>query len=158
MHNIFDTIDNLQENGVCHYIDILPMKVSGNDYFALEEYLLENCLHDFASRISDIMIKLIHYYPAQIYLTEFGVETDAKYATLIGKDLRSMPLSELAKIISYIVLHDISSVQIVLGNAPYTLVSINGHFSVDIYNASVECLNLMGMLAQQEGLFIKLAE
>lgn len=158
MHNIFNIINHLQENSVCHYIDVLPKRIMGDEFFALEEHLLETCLHDFANSISAIVIKLIHYYPAKIYLTEIDVDTECKYETLIGTDLRSLPLPELSEVISYVILHDISSVQIVLGNESFVIMSINGHFSVDIYNASTECLALLKMLTQQEGLFLKLAE
>ena len=158
MHHIFSVINDLQENSECHYIDVLPKRMIGDAFFALEEYLLETCLHDFANRISGIVIKLIHYYPAQIYLTELNVDAEFKYAARVGEDLRSIPLPELSDMISHVILHDISSVQVVLGNDPYTIISINGHFSVDIYNASDECLALLNMLTQQAGLFLKLAE
>lgn len=157
MHNIFSVINDLQENSACHYIDVLPKRIAGDDFFALEEYLLETCLHDFAKSISGIVIKLIHYYPAQIYLTELDADVEFEYAARVGEDLRSIPLPELSEIITHVILRDISSVQIALGNEPYTIISINGHFSVDIYNASDECLDLLKMLTQQEGLFLKLA-
>lgn len=157
MHNIFSVINDLQENSACHYIDVLPKRIAGDDFFALEEYLLETCLHDFAKSISGIVIKLIHYYPAQIYLTELDADVEFEYAARVGEDLRSIPLTELSEIITHVILRDISSVQIALGNEPYTIISINGHFSVDIYNASDECLDLLKMLTQQEGLFLKLA-
>ena len=158
MHNIFHIINHLQENSVCHYIDVLPKRIAGDEFFALEEHLLETCLHDFANSISAIVIKLIHYYPAQIYLTELNADTECKYERLIGTDLRSIPLPELSDVISHVILHDVSSVQVVLGSEPYAVMSINGHFSVDIYNASTECLKLLKMLTQQEGLFLNLAE
>lgn len=158
MHNIFSVINDLQENSDCHYIDVLPERIAGDDFFALEEYLLETCLHDFANSISGIVIKLIHYYPAQIYLTELDDDVEFEYAARVGEDLRSIPLPELSEIITHVILHDISSVQVVLGNEPYTIISINGHFSVDIYNASDECLELLKMLTQQEGFFLKLAK
>lgn len=157
MHNIFSVINDLQENSDCHYIDVLPKRIAGDDFFALEEYLLETCLHDFAKSISGIVIKLIHYYPAQIYLTELDADVEFEYAARVGEDLRSIPLPELSEIITHVIQHDISSVQLVLGNEPYTIISINGHFSVDIYNASDECLDLLKMLTQQERLFLKLA-
>ena len=157
MHNIFSVINDLQENSACHYIDVLPKRIAGDDFFALEEYLLETCLHDFAKSISGIVIKLIHYYPAQIYLTELDADVEFEYAARVGEDLRSIPLTELSEIITHVILRDISSVQIALGNEPYTIISINGHFSVDIYNASDECLDILKMLTQQEGLFLKLA-
>lgn len=157
MHSIFSVTNDLQENSACHYIDVLPKRIAGDDFFALEEYLLETCLHDFAKSISGIVIKLIHYYPAQIYLTELDADVEFEYAARVGEDLRSIPLPELSEIITHVILRDISSVQIALGNEPYTIISINGHFSVDIYNASDECLDLLKMLTQQEGLFLKLA-
>ena len=157
MHSIFSVINDLQENSACHYIDVLPKRIAGDDFFALEEYLLETCLHDFAKSISGIVIKLIHYYPAQIYLTELDADVEFEYAARVGEDLRSIPLPELSEIITHVILRDISSVQIALGNEPYTIISINGHFSVDIYNASDECLDLLKMLTQQEGLFLTLA-
>ena len=118
---------------------------------------MKTCLHDFAKSISGIVIKLIHYYPAQIYLTELDADVEFEYAARVGEDLRSIPLPELSEIITHVIQHDISSVQLVLGNEPYTIISINGHFSVDIYNASDECLDLLKMLTQQERLFLKLA-
>lgn len=158
MHSIFSVINDLQENSDCHYIDVLPKRIVGDEFFTLEEYLLETGLHDFANSISGIVIKLIHYYPAQIYLTELDADVAFEYAARVGEDLRSISLPELSEIITHVILHDISSVQVVLGNEPYTIISINGHFSVDIYNATGECLELLKMLTQQEGLFLNLAE
>ncbi|SHH27039.1 hypothetical protein [Tepidibacter thalassicus] len=40
----------------------------------MEEYLLVNCLDDFSQKICRIIIKLITYYDAEIYLTEFPEE------------------------------------------------------------------------------------
>lgn len=92
MQNIFEIINDLQENSNCHYIDVLPRKIAGEEFFTLEEYLLNTCLHDFANSISAIIIKLIHYYPAQIYLTETG-GAEFKYDAYVGKDLRGISLS-----------------------------------------------------------------
>lgn len=153
-------IDNLQSNSKCHFIDYLPVKMEEATYFEIEEYFLETYLHDFSERITRIVIKLIGYYPSKIYLTEFPEESTDKFKNIypVGENMRNKPLFELAKVITHIIQSDLSSVQIILGSNSYSVISINGGFSVDIYNATDEQLQLLEMLVMQESLFLKQAE
>ena len=102
-------------------------------------------------------MKILGYYPAQIYLTEFPDQSDNNFMSLypVGKDIRNIPLTELDKIISYVIINDVSSVQILFGDAEKSLISINGGFSIDIYNISEKELKLFNILIEQENLFLR---
>lgn len=150
-------IDQLQENHDCYFIDFLPIRMDSARYFEIENFFLESYLKQFAEQIVRIVVKIIGYYPAQICLTEFSDETTDKFKYLypVGEDIRNKPISELASIIAHVITNDISSVQILLGNEHHSLISINGGFSVNIYNATEEQLKLFTVLVEQENLFLK---
>ena len=61
----------------------------------------------------------------------------------------------MAKIISYVIINDVSSVEIILGENEKSLISVNGGFSIDIYNISEERLKLFNTLIEQENLFLR---
>lgn len=61
----------------------------------------------------------------------------------------------MAKIISYVIINDVSSVEIILGDNEKSLISIKGGFSIDIYNISEERLKLFNTLIEQENLFLR---
>lgn len=109
-------------------------------------------------KISKIVIILISYYDAEIYLTEFPDRDETiRYSELYGQDIRRLPLQYIDNVISYIIKNDISSVQIYFRDTPF-LVSVNGGFSVDIYGAKGKELNLISQLATQENLYLKQEE
>lgn len=155
--NMLTLIDRLQENHDCYFIDFLPEKMNGAQYLEIEEFFLNNYLKDFSEKIVRIIVKIIGYYPAKIFLTEFPDEyTDNfKYLYPVGRDISNKPIAELAEIITHIITNDISSVQVILGDTHNSLISVNGGFSVDIYNASEEQLKLFTALIEQENLFLR---
>ena len=61
----------------------------------------------------------------------------------------------MAKIISYVIINDVSSVEIILGENEKSLISVKGGFSIDIYNISEERLKLFNTLIEQENLFLR---
>ena len=61
----------------------------------------------------------------------------------------------MAKIISYVIINDVSSVNIILGENEKSLISVKGGFSIDIYNISEERLKLFNTLIEQENLFLR---
>ena len=150
-------IDKLQENNDCYYVDFLPEKMNNPRYFEIEEFFLKTYLKDFSEKIIRIIIKIIGYYNAEIFLTEFPEESSDtfKYLYPIEKNLRNRSIEELAKIINHVIIKDISSVQILLVDNHNSLISVNGGFSVDIYNPSGEQLKLFKALVEQENLFLK---
>lgn len=145
-------IEELQESNNCYIIDYLPTTMLGKQYFEIEKFFLKNYIHEFSKKIVNIVIKLIGYYDASIYLTE-SYKIQSLYP--IEKNIRNKSLFEIAKIISHIIEEDISSVQIVFGTSPYALISIGGGFSVSIYNANEEQLQLLDALVTQENLFLR---
>lgn len=157
---MFTLIDQLQETTDCYYIDFLPKKMNGSNYFEIEEFFYNTYIEDFSKKIVRIIVKILGYYPAQIYLTEFPDQSDNNFISLypVGEDIRNIPLTELDKLISHVIINDISSVQIIFGDAEKSLISINGGFSIDIYNISEKELKLFNILIEQENLFLRKQE
>lgn len=153
-------IDQLQETTDCYYIDFLPQKMKSSNYFEIEEFFYNTYIKDFSEKIVRIIVKILGYYPAQICLTEFPDKSDDDFKSLypVGEDIRNKPLTELAKIISHVITNDVASIQIVLGDTKKSLISVNGGFSVDIYNMSEENLKLFNTLIEQENLFLRKQE
>ncbi len=157
MEKILEFIEILQSSESYYYIDCLPEKISSDRYFELEEYLMINYLDDFSQKICRIIMKMITYYDAEIYLTEFPEEKSRfKFYEYEYKNIRSKSLQEIHKIISYIIKNDISSAQIIFPEKNI-LVSIDGGFSVTIYGKNDEVLKLVEKLVKQENLFLKFA-
>ena len=118
---------------------------------------LRHLYQRFFKKIVRIIVKILGYYPAQIYLTEFPDKIDNNFKSLypVEEDIRNKPLKELAKIISYVIINDVSSVEIILGENEKSLISVKGGFSIDIYNISEERLKLFNTLIEQENLFLR---
>lgn len=150
-------IDWLLDNTDCYYIDFLPETMISSDYFEIEEFFYDTYIKDFSKKIVRIIVKILGYYPAQIYLTEFPDKIDNNFKSLypVEEDIRNKPLKELAKIISYVIINDVSSVNIILGENEKSLISVKGGFSIDIYNISEERLKLFNTLIEQENLFLR---
>lgn len=149
----FAQIDELLESNNCYLIDILPLKING-DYSKLESYLLENDLKGFAKKISGIIIKLMHYFKPEIYKLAL-----LEGESTISDNYANKDLIELATII----IDTIESgknfwMQIIFSGENTFLISLNGQFSVEVYNASSSDLDLISILVKQEGLFIRVAE
>ena len=64
---MFTLIDRLQEATDCYYIDFLPKKMNGSNYFEIEEFFYRTYIKDFSKKIVRIIVKILGYYPAQIY-------------------------------------------------------------------------------------------
>lgn len=151
---MYKIIEQLQTKENIYCIDFLPYLIQDEQYFELEEYFLETYIEDFSKKISNIILKLIHYYSAQIYLTEVSENYNGKYVEFIGEDIREKSLFQISDVIHYVITKDFSSVQVLLEDASF-LISVNGEFSVDIYNPSKENIKLIEVLVQQEGLFLR---
>lgn len=156
--DVLKIVDNLQKNNEYNYIDFLPVKMESPRYFRLEEYLLQNYVYDYAKKISNIIIKLIHYYPARIYISKEINSDDDFYRGLTNKNLRNKPLLRIEQIISHVIVNNNSTVQIIFDTINVFVICINGHFSVDIFNATNEQIELIEMLVTQEQLYLKNTE
>lgn len=155
MNKTLKKIDELQTEIAPYYIDFLPKRVESTRYFDLEEYLLEKYLSDFSAKISKIIIELITYYNAEIFLTEFpDTQENIPYKELCYKNIRNMSLTQIDEIIRFVIEKDLSSVQVYFTNYQF-VISINGEFSVDIYGAEKEQLSLISQLVNQENLYLK---
>ena len=75
-------IDWLLDNTDCYYIDFLPETMVSSDYFEIEEFFYDTYIKDFSKKIVRIIVKILGYYPAQIYLTEFPDKIDNNFKSL----------------------------------------------------------------------------
>lgn len=151
--DIIEKMDCLVENSSSMLIDFLPRKMISEGYFKLEEYFLENYLHDFAKKISTIIIKLINYYPSEIYKVRF-IDDEI----IVSEDYALKEICEIINIINSTIFKEdntSSNLQIILNGEDTFLIRIDCEFSVNLYNASKDDLELISMLVMQEGLFIR---
>lgn len=139
-------------------IDLFPEPIHHDKFDELEEYFLENYLQEFAEKISRIIIKLIHYYDAFIYLTEFPIAMPkTKYHSMTFQDLRSLPLTQIVEIIQFVVTQGKTSLGLLFPDMPF-FIEVRGldEFSVSVYGlqqGNKEFCTLK-MLVEQEGLFL----
>lgn len=159
MMSIYEIINKLIDEPNSKIIDFLPKRIESENYFRLEQYYLSTYLDIFASKIANVVIKLIHYYESHIYLTETPKTLPEKWNNITGKDLVTYPLEELQEIIEYVIKNDISSLHFLLyeDNTPFIL-SVNGEFSVDLHGTQIKDIELIELLVHQEGLFLRSIE
>lgn len=147
----FELIDKLQVESECYYVDFLPKKMKSRDYFRLEEYLLETYIDIYAKKIADIALKLLCYYSGMFFLTDTNDDLPPE-----GEDLSDKPFAEIVDIITSVIKNDYSSVQLLFTEKSFVM-SINGGFSVNFYNPCKDDLDLIVLLVQQKGLFLRKA-
>lgn len=155
MSNAFSLIDKLQENEKCFSVDLFPQPIVSEEFYTLESFFLTYYLTDFSARISRIILKLIHYYEAEIYLTEFSEDSlEHEYSNWAGENLRKKPLEDLERVIRFVIEKDQSSVQVLFRKENF-VVSINGEFSVSIFGLKDDQHPLISSLVTQENLFLR---
>ncbi len=154
--SIYKTINKLLDETNGMIIDFLPKRIESENYFQLEPYYLSTYIDTFASKIINIIIKLIHNYEAHIYITETPKALPEKWNHITGKDLSAYSLEEIQELIEYVIKNDISSLHFLLyeNNTPFML-SINGEFSVDLHGTQKKDIEFIELLVHQEGLFLR---
>ena len=148
-------IDYLQQNTMCYCVDYMPERVENENFYEFEQYYLKRRINDFSEKIIDFVLKSIQYFTTKIFVTD-ALEVEGEIIEP-GVDIRNMSLEKLEKVISKIIINDKSSMQILIKEDEYSLVSVNGEFSVDIYNPTPKVFNICDKLISQEGLFIRKA-
>lgn len=133
--------------------------MEGNQFFALEEYLLETYLDEYAAKVSNLVNRLIHYFSSQIYIIDPSKIDDIFYTPYLGKDIRQESLAIIDNIIKHTIINDVSSLQVLIHNQDqYSLICINGEFSVDLYSGDEELIELVKTLVNHENLYLRRAE
>lgn len=150
-------LDEFQNDNVhSYYIDFLPQKIENKQYKEIKEFYIENYLECYADKLINILIKLTVFFDLKMYLTEFPQELDTEiskeYSKLVGSDICSFKIEEWTKIIKFVILEDISSVQILSIN-PRFLISIYGNFFNEFCRIPDSKKKLMKTIVEQEGLF-----
>lgn len=151
---MYELIDSLQESEDYYYIDYIPYTTDDSEYLELEEYFIKTYLESFSKKISRIMLKLIYYYPCEIYLTEPLGKIPEDFNVLFNTNIRKNTPDRLSYVIRQIISNDFSSIDI-LFTEPVFLITIEGEFAVTIYNVPDKSVQLLNQLVQQEGLFLK---
>ena len=153
---MYEIINLLQETEDYYFVDYIPYRVDAANFLELEEYFEENYLPLFAEKVARIILKMIYYYPCEVYLTKPTKKAPEKMDLIFDANIRNYSPEKLAEIIRQVILTDFSTLQI-LFTTPQFLVSVCGEFSVTIYGASgkKEAVNLLQQLILQEGLFLK---
>ena len=152
---MYEIIDLLQKMENYYFIDYIPYKIDNPDFLELEEYFEKEYLPLFAEKVARIVLKMIYYYPCEVYLTEPTQKVSKEKDMAFDTNIRHYLPDKLNEIIKQVIMTDFSSLQI-LFSAPQFLISICGEFSVTIYGAEkeTEVVNLLQQLVSQEGLFL----
>jgi hypothetical protein len=151
---MYEMIDLFQDSDDYYYIDFIPYEANDVTFLELEEYFERTYLRSFAKKITRIALKMIYRYPCEIIFTESVIPVKLKYEMPFYEDIRNSTPDKLAYFINKIITKDFSSMQI-LFSEPQFLFSIQGGFSIALYQPTDEVLQILKMLIGQEGLFLK---
>lgn len=152
---MYETIEALQALEESYFIDFIPYDIADSKFLELELFFEDTYLSQFSEKLARIALKLIYYYPCEIYLTEAVIPSSVeKFDFPFDVNIRDHTPNNLSYVIQQIVSKDFSSVQI-LFTAPQFLISFYGGFSNSIYQPSDESLQILKRLVAQEGLFLK---
>lgn len=129
------------------------------EFYELEDYLLENYLGIFASKIVMIILKLICLYTAYIEIT--GVYKK-NHTVLLGieedTDIRDKGLKKIEQIIKGVIMEEgMGNVNVYFSEFD-SLISIGCQFSVSVHTDEPEFLLSVRELVKMEGLSIWMVE
>lgn len=158
MNNKENIQDNTSYDNVHnYYIDFIPKKIENRQYKEIKQFFLNNYLDNYAEKIISILMKLTVYFNLSMFLTEFPLELDSQeskeYSQLVGTDLYSLTIEEWTRIVNFVILEDISSLQI-LSKQPRFLISINGKFSNELCRIPENKVELIKEIVETEGLYL----
>lgn len=152
-----ETIDLLQESREYYFVDYIPFDIKNPKYLELEEFFVNSYLDDFAEKIVRISLKLIYFYPCEVYLTEPAGDMSGEFDIPFDTNIRNFSPEQISYAIKQIITRDFSSVQI-LFTEPSFLISIDGEFAVTVYCPPNSAVDLLNQLVGQEGLYLKKGE
>jgi hypothetical protein len=158
MNEKLNTRENILKDYVNnYYIDFIPKKIINKQYAEMKQFFLENYLESYADKIISILMKLTVYFNLKMYLTDFPLELHSmkskEYAKLVGADLYSLKIEEWSEIVKFVILEDISTIQI-LSNNPRFLISINGKFSNELCYIPKDNAEFIKKIVEIEGLYL----
>jgi len=158
INEAFELVDSISTDEG-YAIDLFPEPIYHDGFYELEDYFLETFLQEFADKISRIVIKMIHYYDAIIYITEFPEDAPrTEYHTMTDQDLRSLPLQQIVNIVQFVVTQGRTSVGLIFPETPFVIEIRGGdEFSVSVYGIqhNQKEIRILKALVEQEGLFLR---
>lgn len=133
-------------------IDFLPFAVSekGSNFFEeAEEYFLQDKqLEDFCNRTIAIVLKVLCYYPFEIYVEEYPPLTGKRTGWL--KDKRC---ELIVKILKRVILKKKGQIDILLGQEDSIICITGGVLSIAVYHESDSLRALLDDIVKTEGLY-----
>jgi len=151
-----ESVDELLKDENYFFLDFVPYYPKDSSFLELEEYFENRYLKRFAEKIERLALKLIYYYPCEIYLLETTSKKAKRMKLDYEVDIRKYSPAKLGDIIRKIITLDFTTMNIVF-TSPHFLMQISGYFSVGFYGVAdnEELKELIRQLAMQEGLFFK---
>ena len=70
---MYEIIEFLQKSDDYYYIDYIPYETSDVRFLELENYFEKTYLPIYAEKVSCIALKLIYFYPCEIFMTESSI-------------------------------------------------------------------------------------
>ena len=139
----------------CYVLDIFPQQVPKDsaNFLAVEKFLLKGkTLQRYAERVGIIVFKLLCYEEADILLVD--ADDDDWFEPYSQVNLADIPLERLATLIKAVITRDSGAIE-VLFRPSGTLMSIEGAFQTNVYNADQATLRRLALLCQAEGIFLR---
>lgn len=136
----------------CKIIDFLPRRVtadSGDFFQEVEDYFLEDKqLQVFCRKATSIVLKLLCYYPFEIYVQETLPVKRQREGWL--KDKRC---ETIVKILRKVILKKQGQIDILLGKGNSMISISGGLLSLAVYNMNPSLQTLLDRLVETEGLY-----
>lgn len=124
-----------------YIIDLIPKISNNKNYFDFENFYLNNSekLNNFSDKIENILLKLYCYYNFEVYY-------DAKWE-------HNIEIKQLIKMIKNVIQGKNEFLNILIDD---TLIQLNSNdLYMTIYNPNDKMLNIMSILVESEGLFLR---
>lgn len=151
--SVYSKIDDMQEKTECYYINFLPETMMSDRFSQWEEYFENVHLKDFAVKVSNVILKLMCYYEAEIYLTEFPKSMRGhKYEKFVDTNFRNLPLKKIAEVVKFIIEDGFASFNICFEEEKF-LISASGYYNISFFNLKEAHVDLISKLVVQENLF-----
>ena len=141
--------------GPYYLMDIFPEQVPEGSvrYFAVERFLMKGkTLQRYAERVGIIVLKLLCYEDADIYLA--GTDHDAWFEPYEDVNLAEVTVEQLATIMKAVITRDCGSLLVLFAQSG-ALISIDGGFQTAVYGLDRHMGRRIALMAQAEGMFFR---
>ncbi|MBO3142998.1 hypothetical protein [Dermatophilus congolensis] len=152
----WEKIEKLAEAETLRIVDYTPY-ATGDEFIPLHDYMEEHFRPIFAEKMAMLLLLVAYRYLDSVIYVQGSSDWFYKQFPGLERDLnvRHFEPEKLVSYIRKIIADDIAVAFLVYVPENDCLIRITGGFSTEIYGDDEEFLNLLDVLAKQQGLFIR---